>query len=306
MSNFVRDAEEVGSTFSEDAGTLAIKRAEQDLRHQNLASMSSKAKASRSVFLDEADMAQGQVQRHNFRTMNAYDRHKMLVNEYFLFYPGSTNRFERETAHDRTDFDVIKDNHRFLWDSVNDSELTWEQKLAKKYYGKLFREYCICDLSRYKENKVAMRWRTEAELKVGRGQFICGGRKCEERELLRTWEVNFAYLEEGEKKNALVKVRLCPDCSYKLNYHHKKKEVTKKSKKSKKRRTKREKKKRKKNDDSDESSSEEDEEVKEAKARKVEKDLDKSASKIWSAPLQVEQEKPREDDFSEYLEDLFL
>lgn len=26
--------------------------------------------------------------------------------------------------------------------------------MAKKYYDKLFKEYCICDLSRYKENKV--------------------------------------------------------------------------------------------------------------------------------------------------------
>lgn len=26
-------------------------------------------------------------------------------------------------------------------------------------------------------------------------------------------------MEGGEKKNALVKLRLCPDCSYKLNYH---------------------------------------------------------------------------------------
>ena len=26
--------------------------------------------------------------------------------------------------------------------------------LAKKYYDKLFKEYCITDLSRYKENKV--------------------------------------------------------------------------------------------------------------------------------------------------------
>ena len=29
-----------------------------------------------------------------------------------------------------------------------------EKKLAKKYYDKLFKEYCIADLSRYKENKV--------------------------------------------------------------------------------------------------------------------------------------------------------
>ena len=26
--------------------------------------------------------------------------------------------------------------------------------MAKKYYDKLFKEYCITDLSRYKENKV--------------------------------------------------------------------------------------------------------------------------------------------------------
>lgn len=31
-----------------------------------------------------------------------------------------------------------------------------EKKLAKKYYDKLFKEYCIADLSRYKENKVCL------------------------------------------------------------------------------------------------------------------------------------------------------
>ena len=29
-----------------------------------------------------------------------------------------------------------------------------EKRMAKKYYDKLFKEYCITDLSRYKENKV--------------------------------------------------------------------------------------------------------------------------------------------------------
>ena len=28
--------------------------------------------------------------------------------------------------------------------------------MAKKYYDKLFKEYCISDLSRYKENKVGL------------------------------------------------------------------------------------------------------------------------------------------------------
>ena len=30
-----------------------------------------------------------------------------------------------------------------------------EKRMAKKYYDKLFKEYCITDLSRYKENKVS-------------------------------------------------------------------------------------------------------------------------------------------------------
>lgn len=32
-----------------------------------------------------------------------------------------------------------------------------EKELAKKYYDKLFKEYCIADLSRFKENKVGNR-----------------------------------------------------------------------------------------------------------------------------------------------------
>jgi protein FRA10AC1 len=40
-----------------------------------------------------------------------------------------------------------------LWDE-DDTPESWDAKLAKKYYDKLFKEYCICDLSRYKENKV--------------------------------------------------------------------------------------------------------------------------------------------------------
>lgn len=55
-----------------------------------------------------------------------------------------------------------------------------------------------------------MRWRTEPELVSGRGQFTCGEKHCSGRDGLRTWEVNFAYQEHGERKNALVKLReLC-------------------------------------------------------------------------------------------------
>jgi protein FRA10AC1 len=42
---------------------------------------------------------------------------------------------------------------KFLWED-NDEVDTWEKRLAKRYYDKLFKEYCICDLSNYKLNKV--------------------------------------------------------------------------------------------------------------------------------------------------------
>lgn len=105
---------------------------------------------------------------------------------------------------------------------VDDDELTWGQRVAKKYYDKLFKEYAICELKYYKEGKIALRWRTEKEVIVGKGQFICASTRCDETKALQSWEVNFGYMEDGEKKNELVKVRLCPGCSDMLNYKTKK------------------------------------------------------------------------------------
>ena len=39
---------------------------------------------------------------------------------------------------------------RFIRDEADDKDDTWEVRLAKRYYSKLFKEYCIADLSRYK------------------------------------------------------------------------------------------------------------------------------------------------------------
>lgn len=84
--------------------------------------------------------------------------------------------------------------------------------------------------ARYKENRIGLRWRTEKEVISGKGQFECGNKKCTAREGLRSYEVNFAYSEAGESKQALVKLRVCPKCSYKLNYR-KEKELERKLRK---------------------------------------------------------------------------
>jgi len=83
-----------------------------------------------------------------------------------------------------------------------------------------------------------LRWRTEKEVISGKGQFECGNKKCTAREGLRSYEVNFAYSEAGESKQALVKLRVCPKCSYKLNYRKEKeleRELRKESRRKKRR-----------------------------------------------------------------------
>jgi protein FRA10AC1 len=91
----------------------------------------------------------------NLANLNPYQLHTHLINEYILTKPGSTKQLERDQSKDKHDIDVIRENHRFLWeDQASTAEVTWEQQLAKKYYDKLFKEYTICDLIRYKENKV--------------------------------------------------------------------------------------------------------------------------------------------------------
>eukprot|EP01117_Protostelium_nocturnum_P006242 TRINITY_DN2253_c0_g1_i5.p1 TRINITY_DN2253_c0_g1~~TRINITY_DN2253_c0_g1_i5.p1 ORF type:complete len:111 (+),score=30.81 TRINITY_DN2253_c0_g1_i5:88-420(+) len=90
--------------------------------------------------------------------------------------------------------------------------------MIKKYYDKLFKEFCLADLSRFREGKVGLRWRTKAEVLSGKGQLICGNKICSSEDSLESLEVNFAYKEDGERKNALVKVVLCPLCKPKLRY----------------------------------------------------------------------------------------
>ena len=174
-----------------------------------------------------------------------YTRHKILINEYTLNHAGATARLQRDTSGRRSDYDILAENHRFLWESEDEDDgdssdarrslqQDWGRRLAKKYYDSLFREFAICDLSRYTENKVAMRWRTEGEVIEGRGQLTCGEKRCSQSCDLKTWEVNFRYEEQGVSKNALVKLRLCPACSSMLNWKEKRKQVKRKKHKKRK------------------------------------------------------------------------
>lgn len=91
-----------------------------------------------------------------YAQLDPYERHKHLINEFLLKRPGDTKYLKRDDTKDKKDIDVIRENHRFLWDDSLSAAAaeSWEQRLAKKYYDKLFKEYTICDLQRYIENKV--------------------------------------------------------------------------------------------------------------------------------------------------------
>ncbi|KAL9983799.1 hypothetical protein ACROYT_G006029 [Oculina patagonica] len=261
-------------------------------------------------------------QKYDFIALDAYSRHKKMINDYVLYYGKGVEHFKRDSSRDKRDLDVIKDEHRFIWHEEDNPESTWEKRLAKKYYDKLFKEYCISDLSRYKENKVALRWRVEKEVIEGKGQFICGDKRCTETEGLRSWEVNFAYVEHEEKKNTLIKLRLCPDCSYKLNYHHKKKLAKQKkkekkttSKKSHSSKKKRKQEKNQRNRDKNSSDSSEDSEGDDVKSDAAASgssqgvDHSKSTSSgedIWKGPAKITVDKTREEEFEEYFQDMFL
>uniref|UniRef100_A0A2K5IRE2 FRA10A associated CGG repeat 1 n=1 Tax=Colobus angolensis palliatus TaxID=336983 RepID=A0A2K5IRE2_COLAP len=242
--------------------------------------------------------------------------HKQVAAELLDREEARNRRFHliaMDAENDKTDLDVIRENHRFLWNEEDEMDMTWEKRLAKKYYDKLFKEYCIADLSKYKENKFGFRWRVEKEVISGKGQFFCGNKYCDKKEGLKSWEVNFGYIEHGEKRNALVKLRLCQECSIKLNFHHRRKEI-----KSKKRKDKTKKDcgesscKKSRLSSAEEASKKKDKGYSSSKKsedslnRNSDEEEGASESELWKGPLPETDEKSQEEEFDEYFQDLFL
>lgn len=215
----------------------------------------------------------------------------------------------------KTDFQLLKEAHRFLREDEDDDG-SWESKLAQKYYQRLFKEYVICDLTGYKKGNVGFRWRTEAEVVQGRGQFQCGHKHCQSKVGLQSFEVDFKYREAGLDKRALVKVRLCEDCAYKLHYKRLKAE-RRKRRKDKHRKAKRSERgavEIKSESAADEASGAESDagekgDLQESPAPSTEQEKPSEADKrtleslAWKGP--DPEARTREDDFDDYFNDLF-
>ncbi|XP_004510987.1 uncharacterized protein [Cicer arietinum] len=173
----------------------------------------------KSVIFDREERKQ-QYQAH-IRGLNAYDRHKKFIHDYVRFY-GKEEKPSSLKLPIKTDQDTLREGYRFIRSEEDDMDPSWEQRLVKRYYAKLFKEYCIADMSQYKSGKIGLRWRTEKEVMSGKGQFICGNKHCNEKDGLASYEVNFCYFEAGENKQALVKLVACERCAGKLNYKRQK------------------------------------------------------------------------------------
>ncbi|XVE76721.1 hypothetical protein DITRI_Ditri13aG0004200 [Diplodiscus trichospermus] len=181
----------------------------------------------KSAIFDREERKQ-QYQAH-VRGLNAYDRHKKFLNDYVSFYGKETSTDVKLPV--KTDHDTLREGYRFIRSEEDDMNPSWEQRLVKRYYDKLFKEYCIADMSQYKSGKIGLRWRTEKEVISGKGQFICGNKHCNEKDDLASYEVNFSYFEAGEHKQALVKLVTCKRCAEKLHYKKRKEELERKQKK---------------------------------------------------------------------------
>jgi protein FRA10AC1 len=126
----------------------------------------------------------------------------------------------KETAVSSSDLDALRETHQLVRSNDYDEQHCddWRVRMARRFYNQLYKEYAIIDLSRYKEGKYGLRWRTEAEVISSKGQQICASKHCDSSVNLATFELPFKYSEGGAIKRELIKVCLCEHCSDKLRY----------------------------------------------------------------------------------------
>jgi protein FRA10AC1 len=74
--------------------------------------------------------------RQNTGGLNAFQREQQFAAHY-----GRHDIQVEERG--RTDWDVLKENHRFIRDDEHSGDVTWEERLARAYESKLFKEFAL-------------------------------------------------------------------------------------------------------------------------------------------------------------------
>ncbi|KAH9774518.1 Folate-sensitive fragile site protein [Citrus sinensis] len=93
------------------------------------------------------------------RGLNAHDRHKKFLKDYVAFY-GKEKPMSLKLPV-KTDQDTLREGFRFIRSEEDDKDSSWEQRLVKRYYDKLFKEYplqvaalCISQFFEYLYNQL--------------------------------------------------------------------------------------------------------------------------------------------------------
>ncbi|XP_057999094.1 uncharacterized protein LOC110654202 [Hevea brasiliensis] len=75
----------------------------------------------------------------HIRGLNAYDRHKKFLNDFVSSYGKEKSSNVKLPV--KTDRDTLREGYRFIRTEEDDMDTSWEQRLVKRYYDKLFNEY---------------------------------------------------------------------------------------------------------------------------------------------------------------------
>ncbi|CAN6373243.1 unnamed protein product [Urochloa humidicola] len=71
--------------------------------------------------------------------LTAYDRHKKFMKDYVYFY--GHEKIVDNSLPIKTDKDTLREGYRFILSEEDGIDSTWEKRLVKHYYDKLFKEY---------------------------------------------------------------------------------------------------------------------------------------------------------------------
>ncbi|GJD07457.1 Protein FRA10AC1 [Galdieria sulphuraria] len=133
---------------------------------------------------------------------NAYEKHVRDINNFVIPYQRE-NKYKKVVG--ETDLDVLKREYRFIRESEEEDAKSWETRLARRHYERLYKDYAIAELSQWREGSVGFRWLNQTEVLQGKGYSCCAATDCDSASELNTFEVPFTYEEDGETKATLVK-----------------------------------------------------------------------------------------------------
>lgn len=89
---------------------------------------------------------------HSSASGSAYTRHLQATDAYLRYYGGSIPELGRA----RSERDIIEENHQFIRQDDNEVDDKDEEKtMARKYYEKLFKEFAVVELARWREKQVS-------------------------------------------------------------------------------------------------------------------------------------------------------